>query len=317
MKRTIVRGGFTLVELLVVIAIIGNLVAILLPAIQSAREAARRCQCRNNLKQIGLASLNFESTHKTFPPPQVLPEGGGLVGGNGGNYGHLGSVFVMLLPYLEAGNLYDAYSIEEAPSSATNRQFTSGPLAAYMCPSMHLPRHVPDPCGESLGPGSYMPSTRVAYGTPGVLDGAFDNPPGANERYKLGAQRITDGLSNTLLVGETNYGLENYRWSEHSSSGCHANGGPCYGDFTWAQGYWHYAFGHTGWNKGQPSRFHFNDTTAGFDARQRTTFRSDHSGGVHFVLLDGSVQWVSGDIDRDALFALITRAGGDNVAGFE
>lgn len=303
--------GFTIVELLVVIGIIGLLLALLLPAVQSAREAARRTQCRNNLKQVGLAAIGFEVAHQTFPPPQVLPRGGGLVGGGGGDYGHLGSVFVLLLPYLEEGSLYDSYRIDESPGSSNNSRYTSGSLPPYLCPTMHLPRQVPHPCGESLGPGSYLASTRVAYGTPGGLDGAFDNPPGPGRRYRMQPRHVTDGLSNTLLIGETSYGLENYRWVEHTSTKCHSLGGLCWGDYKWAEGYWHFAFGHTGWTRGQQSKYHFNNTTAGFDSRQRTTFRSDHPGGVHFVRLDGSVAFVNEAIERESLFAQITRAAED------
>jgi prepilin-type N-terminal cleavage/methylation domain-containing protein len=304
--------AFTLVELLSVIAIIGVLAALLLPAVQQAREAARQTQCRNLLKQIGLATQLFEGAHQTLPPPQVLPHGSGLVGGASGDYGHLGSVFVLLLPFLEEGGLYESYDIQQPPTAASNTGFTSKALPAYLCPSMHLPREVPDLCGELLGPGSYLPSTRVAYGTPGGLDGGFTNPPGFGDRYRLTFAQITDGASHTVMFGETSYGLKNYRWAEHGALNCHSKPGACWGDFTWAQGYWHYAFGHTGWTKGQKSKYHFNDTNAPFDTRQRTTFRSDHPDGVHFVQLDSSVRFIETDIDREALFALITRAGGDN-----
>lgn len=302
------KKAFTLVELLIVIAVIGALTAILLPAVQSAREASRRTTCANNLKQIGLATQLYVGVKQTLPPPQVLEDGGGLVGGSSGDYGHLGSAFVLLLPFLEEGSRYDAYDIRRSPSSSVNARFTSAPLPAYTCPSMLLPRIVPDPCGESLGPGSYLPSTRVAYGTPGGLNGAFANPPAPGKRYALPLARVTDGTSHTVLIGEINYGLEKYRWAEHGATSCHSKVGLCWGDFAWAQGYWHYAFGHTGWTKGQPSKYHFNNTTSHFDSRQRTTFRSDHPGGVQFVLLDGSVQFLRTEIEQATLFALITRA---------
>lgn len=305
------RLGFTLVELLVVIAIIGILVAILLPAVQSAREAARRTSCRNKLKQIGLATQLFESTHETLPPPNVQSAEGVLISG-GSAYSGLGSVFVVLLPFLEEAARFEAYDLTRAPTDTVNLPFTEQALDVYTCPSMQMPRTAPHPCGERLGPGSYLPSTRVRYGTPGALDGAFANSPGKKgSRYDLGFEKIIDGTSHTLLFGETTYGLKNYLWTEHGSTNCHANGGSCWGDFKWAQGYWHYAFGHTGWTPGQKSKYHFNKTDTAFDTRQRTTFRSDHPGGVQFVLIDGSVRFVETDVEQQALFAMITRLGGE------
>jgi len=306
------RGAFTLIELLVVIAIVGILAALLLPAVQAAREAARRTQCRNNLKQLGLATHLFESSHATLPPPQVLSSQGVLIS-SGTHYEGLGSVFVVLLPYLEEGGRYDAYDLTLPPGAPANRSFTSVALPSYTCPSMATPRVVPDPCGETLGLGSYLPSTRVRYGTPGALDGAFANPPSNyGARYDLGLEKVTDGASHTLLFGETSYGLVNYRWAEHGASSCHSKGGVCWGDFKWAQGYWHYAFGHTGWTPGQKSKYHFNTPEAPWDTRQRTTFRSDHPGGVQFVGIDGSVRFVETRIDQNALFAAITRSGGES-----
>lgn len=307
--------GFTLVELLVAIAIIGALVALLLPAVQAAREAARRTSCRNNLKQIGLATLNFESSRKTLPPPQVLPEGGGLVS-NGAFYNHFGSMFVLLLPYLEQGGVYAQYDLakeatyRDAAAGVDNLKFTETSQPMYLCPSMNLPRNVPDACGEKLGPGSYMISTRVMYKPEAVLNGAFTTPPSqAGARYDLGIESITDGTTHTLLVGETNYAWEGYHWDQHYESSCTGNGGSCFGDFTWAQGYWHHAYGHLGLSNGEPHNYNFNDSNRAWDTRFRTTFRSDHPGGVQFVLLDGSVQFLRTDIERDALTALVTRAG--------
>lgn len=311
------RTAFTLVELLVVIAIVGILIALLLPAVQAARESARRAACGNKLKQIGLAVHEFANTHNTLPPPQVLAEGGGLVAGES-YYSGLGSMFVLLLPYLEEGARFDRYDLTRPPDyqgpEARNLSLARTALPPYNCPSMGLPRAVPDPCGERLGPGSYLISTRVHYQPQFALNGAFATPPDKGKRYDLPFAKIIDGTSHTVLVGETNYGLKNYLWSEHAANGCKSNGGVCWGDFKWAEGYWHFAFGHTGWTPNQPSRYNFNQPSAPWDSRLRTTFRSDHPGGVMFVLVDGSVQLLRTEIEQGALFALVTRAGQEVAA---
>jgi prepilin-type N-terminal cleavage/methylation domain-containing protein len=303
--------GFTLVELLVVIAIIGGLVALLLPAIQAARESARRTSCQNKLQQIGVATLNFESAQGTLPPPKVLGKGGGLVSaGASDTFSQLGNTFVLLLPYLEESVRYARYDITQSTSSARNLPITVAAIDDYQCPSMSLPREMPVPdCGERLGPGSYLISTRVEYGKYSQLDGAFVNPPEMRGlRYHCGIEQVVDGTSRTLLVGETNFGFANYLWD----AGCAYDGTTRWGDHAWAEGYWFHAWGHTGAGR----TYNFNDVNARWDSAFTATFRSDHPGGVQFVKLDGSIAWMSTEVAKSVLFALITRDGGEvDLAG--
>ena len=140
------RQAFTLVELLVVIAIIGILVGMLLPAVQAVRESARRIECANNLRQIGLASLNYESALETLPPPNI----------GGGDFSTLGSTFVLLLPWLEQGNRFDQYDLEMSISAPGNLELTSAVLPVYLCPSMQRA----DSTGM-FGEGSYL----ISFGT--------------------------------------------------------------------------------------------------------------------------------------------------------
>ena len=197
----LVPHGFTLVELLVVIAVVGILTALLLPAVQSAREAARRMGCKNNLKQIGLATQNHQNAHGHLPPPNT-----------GDSFQRLGSTFVLLLPFLEEANAVLDYDTAKSVISVENLPTTSRPVPLYLCPSMALPRAVPKVgSGEKLAPGSYIISTRTEYSSlkviRGELDGAFAAPkPGMP--YSLDFKDFTDGTSHTLLIGEINYGFE-------------------------------------------------------------------------------------------------------------
>ncbi|MEO2046100.1 MAG: DUF1559 domain-containing protein [Pirellulales bacterium] len=174
--------GFTLIELLVVIAIVGILVAILLPAIQQAREAARRMSCQNNLKQIGLAVHHYQNAQNHLPPPNM-----------GTTFDQLGSTFVTLLPYLEQLNAKLNYQSEKSILSAENLPITSRPISIYLCPSMALQREVPETsCGEQLAPGSYIISTRTKYSpiqvARGQLNGVFAAPMPETEDHRLKAE---------------------------------------------------------------------------------------------------------------------------------
>jgi prepilin-type N-terminal cleavage/methylation domain-containing protein len=312
------HGGFTMVELLVVIAIIGILVAILLPAVQAARESARRAQCMNNLKQMGLAAQLFHDTYGTLPPPKILTGPGGLLaaprhdGENAVEEGRttLGSTFCLLLSFLEEGNLFAQFDISKDVYQPVNRPITERSLPIYTCPTMVLPRTVPDKsCGEELGPGSYIISVMSVepknakredrYG-PGTVDGAFDYPPRPGERYDLPLARILDGASKTFLIGEIDYGFANWEWT----GTCTGSKG---GEFHWAQSYQLLAWGHVA-AKSTMDLFNATELVAPVN---NIVFRSDHPGGVQFVMLDGSVHFVSGDSDRRVRNALVTRSGGE------
>jgi prepilin-type N-terminal cleavage/methylation domain-containing protein/prepilin-type processing-associated H-X9-DG protein len=211
------RRAFTLIELLVVIAIIAVLIALLLPAVQAAREAARRSQCTNNLKQLGLAVHNYISSTNAFPLADMYPAGSnetqqGVRGNGGDRYSY--SWALDILPNLEQQALYSAYNLccgfrdpgGGGPTINTTVMYTQ--LAAYLCPSDGS-TNLPQPpyatlnyVGNSGGPGAIQ----TFNGT--VISNYWGNPA-ENASRVVGMQSITDGTSNTGLFSERLMGLTN------------------------------------------------------------------------------------------------------------
>jgi prepilin-type N-terminal cleavage/methylation domain-containing protein len=228
--RKLRSGGFTLVELLVVIAIIGILVALLLPAVQAAREAARRMSCGNNLKQVGLAVHNFHDVNLRLPPGSARDQAP-LFGTYTGNADWGSSMWVYILPYVEQGTLYDQFRLNRGSGWGSNADWNVDRsngfiLKAYNCPSSPLPKFCRDPHGSNsrqlmaisyvgiagsvngnqmspagiptgTGPGRYN-ETRCASGNGGIAcSGGTMIPNG-----EMNLASVTDGTSNTMVVGE-------------------------------------------------------------------------------------------------------------------
>lgn len=285
------RGGFTLVELLVVIAIIGILIALSLPAVQAAREAARRAQCANNLRQISIAAHLYCETLGHLPPARTMVDSGALA---------FGSTLLILLPYEEQASTLVLYDPEAGILDPRNRGVATTPICVYRCPSMHLPRKVPDlECsGEYGAPGSYAISTGTNH-TLQSHTGAIVRP----EEGPVGIKDIVDGTSHTLMFGEFDFGLEGLPWlscNPPRSTGC---GGRC----QWAIG----VHG-GGWTWGA-TLGEFNPTAYVKGKSYAFNFRSDHPGGVNFALVDGSVRFIEETISHDTLDAAATRSGGEIV----
>ncbi|MEX0613669.1 MAG: DUF1559 domain-containing protein [Pirellulales bacterium] len=218
--------GFTLVELLVVIAIIGILVALLLPAIQAAREAARRAQCQNNLKQIGLAAQNFHATRAGIVPAYLT------------GIGHATSL-VLIMPYIEESQLYEQANVVNTYYALTP-EIVRQHVHLYYCPSRRAPMLSTNDCSSQSpcpgpgaladyamcgGDGTYVPWTNspeggngvgrtthtynqsgMEVGHSGTLTG-YPPPPKANARYENWKivrkfHQVTDGLSHTIMFGE-------------------------------------------------------------------------------------------------------------------
>lgn len=184
------RTAFTLVELLVVIAVIGILVALLLPAVQMAREAARRIQCHNNLKQIGLALHNYHSVHQRFPPGRlVIPVD---------TQGRCFSAYAHLLPYLEAHTLYGQINFLANPEDPVNAIALEQTIPYFLCPSDHNRKLQGNSAVHNypLNTGTTYPvSPRNAAGT--AVTGVFF------ENSAIGLRDILDGSSQTVCIAET------------------------------------------------------------------------------------------------------------------
>lgn len=220
----------------------GVLVALILPAVQQGREAARRTQCKNNLKQIGLALHNYHDAYGTFPPAIVADEQGKP----------MHSWRVLILPFLGQAPLYSQYDFSEPWDGPKNSRLLSQMPAAYACPSHSDPDN------------PYHTAYAAVFGEKCIFPGTA--------AVKLAD--ITDGTSNTLIVGEaTESGIP---WMKPEDVDVAAH--PAIGD------------------------------PAGFNSR--------HTGGVHFLMADGSVRFVASGINQQTLDALFTRNGAEPIAGF-
>jgi prepilin-type N-terminal cleavage/methylation domain-containing protein/prepilin-type processing-associated H-X9-DG protein len=298
--------AFTLVELLVVIAIIGVLVALLLPAVQAAREAARRMQCSNNLKQIGLAIHNYHDTHLTFPP-SAIKEKDGDGGGSAQAMVWSGSI----LPYIEQKNLYDqitgkGFAINWA-DDGVNEQVLRTKLPAYQCPSSPDSRLTWDDGSATArhrasygcvvtGTVGYTITSRATNGESkhhmddGGQSHARHNGPFLMQNSTTTFGDITDGSSNTLFIGER------YR-NNMTNRNYIAVGTPSGQDE------------HARWAGSTGIQLNSLDTgTQGFAG-----FHSPHTGGAQFALGDGSVRMLNENIDRYIYASLGTRNGAEPV----
>lgn len=189
------RKGFTLIELLVVIAIIGVLVALLLPAVQQAREAARRTQCKSNLKQAGLALHNYHDTHLAFPPGYVYRPGTQSENASGFAWG------AMILPYVDQSPLYAQFNWNVPVWNAANEPARTRHLNVFLCPSDPVSSNSFVEMGPT--PERYAMGCYVGNFGPPDLDANQEQRDGLFSRNsKTRASDVLDGLSNTLFVGE-------------------------------------------------------------------------------------------------------------------
>lgn len=288
------RRAFTLIELLVVIAIIAILIALLLPAVQQAREAARRTQCSNNLKQIGLAILNYHDSHNRFPLSSI-----------DAGHGRSG-VFTSILPFLDQGNIYQAYDFNVGNSAPANLAAVSLRIGAYLCPSAPFRRAVPIVgCdANNRAPGTYAASTGSTdpWGT--LASGAPHNGAIVNAGSgSTGMRDLTDGASNTFLVGESAWNFPDYTFTS----------GPCLGQIRWGFTYWSSPYPlATAFTTLGP----FNPKRTDGDTSRLSNFRSEHIGVVNMLMCDGSARYVSEYIDHGLLDSLATRSGGEIIGEF-
>ncbi|MCG6155326.1 DUF1559 domain-containing protein [Rubinisphaera margarita] len=284
------RSAFTLIELLVVIAIIAILVALLLPAVQQAREAARRSSCKNNLKQIGVALHNYHDTHSVFPPGQLR---GYRSTPTAGEYGNGAAWSAMLLPFLEQGTIYDAMNWQIGLFEGTNKTLINSlaPVPVFLCPS-DSERPVKGSIHASTATNYVSSAPRMSYfgssgsfnnwsdSTSTKLSGGFftiDPAPASN------MASIKDGTSNTIAVGEASGSV----WTGGSFLGVQ-NGTQTIGgsDNACCQDWFLKIALYPITNKGPVSTY----------ASWR--FGSEHDGGAQFVMADGSVRFISENINH-------------------
>ncbi len=311
------RRAFTLIELLVVIAIIAILVALLLPAVQQAREAARRTQCKNNLKQIGLALHNYAEAMTRFPPGYVTYAAGTATTiATTPGWGWP----AMLLPYLDQQNLYDQINFKLPVQDPSNAAATSVFVSTFVCPSDSFPSGPFNIYSDAANTTLLLQAPPFSYcGCVGDKTSKVKNNsttpwngvlyPNSNIRFA----DIADGTSNTIAVGERAWAKVNATWVG-AANGAFYQTGPAN------------KFAPTSTTAAVAVLFHGNtiNSTAGAEFDENSSM---HSTGANFVFCDGSVRFIQNVQDSDTsstsgaglsmlLQALSTRAGREVVNNF-
>ncbi|MES2791215.1 MAG: DUF1559 domain-containing protein [Planctomycetota bacterium] len=320
--------GFTLIELLVVIAIIGVLVALLLPAVQQAREAARRTQCRNNLKQLGLALHNYVDANGALPPGGTRPAGTSISNGSNNSWGT--SWITRVLPYIDQANIYTQYDFKIEPRSGTNVNLINKPLNALLCPSDTVGANWVNPVGWApFAKGNY--AANFGSGNPwSGSDWSRQNLRGPfRAQYYYGAKlsEIQDGLSNTIFVAEIIAGKEaaDQRGTWAFPVGAFICGQSYYPDDITSAPYIELIPNGNALDDSRADRPTFcAASNTDRDLRCITwrsnmaslTARSKHVGGVNVLLGDGSGRFISDSINVKIWQSLLGQADGLVVGEF-
>lgn len=302
--------GFSLIELLVVITIIGVLIALLIPAVQQVRESARRTQCRNNLKQIGLALENYHDMYRMFPPASIRDTGFE----NNGRDQPRSTWMIALLPLIDAAPLYQRFDAGAATDLPANASVRDAAIPAYLCPT-DTGAEIPfEPrLGITYRRGNYGANFGAgSWGTDDWKDPKYRGVMGQNAAVKHAD--ITDGASHTVSVGELriqasprdNRGAWAFPAPGSSSLGldcdslCRSINGPSHSDWI--------PFCESLPEGLQCFFDNSNDANAGP--------RSRHAQGAHLLFCDGSVRFVSEFIDQPILNAIFTSQNGEPVGEF-
>jgi prepilin-type N-terminal cleavage/methylation domain-containing protein/prepilin-type processing-associated H-X9-DG protein len=339
------RRGFTLIELLVVIAIIAVLIALLLPAVQAAREAARRIQCTNNLKQLGLAFANYESANNCYPSADIFGTNNGLCTGFGfGDNCQNTPWFVLMLPFIEQGSLYNAFNASigvEGPGFQgyyANSTVETTTIASFQCPS-DIQQKFSIAVIAALA-GLTGPNWNISKGNYGVNWGNCDYGQGVSNSYfsrtlflpspfglnsnasgpaLVRIASVTDGLSNTHFASEILQGapddLRGTIWADNPGSGSYET------RFT-PNGYQDYVPLFQPWASGVSSGALCDSQPVqglacynqGQQGGEFTGSRSRHPGGVNSLFGDGSVHFMKNSIAPMTWVALGSMGSGEVIS---
>lgn len=323
--------GFTLVELLVVIAIIGVLMGLLLPAVQMAREASRRASCGNNMRQVGLAMLNYQSARGYFPPGSVAKRYEGSPNTPWTFYRW--SALAMLTPFLEQSAAYNLLDLQKPLYSITysvtpeNVAGVRTMVPLFLCPSDQQRRLHP-----GFGPTNYAFATGNGAGGGTPLD--TNGPFFVNSRMRPAEFR--DGMTNTIAMSESLLGVSgdqnqhpdvSYRFTfaaPLNATVCAVTSMWNIQDprgFSWANGEYRTTFYNHRSTPNSTEHDCISSMLSGNVDRRFTPFgwraaRSQHPGGVNVMRMDGSIDFINNDIDLAVWRALSTRAGGEIIPEF-